>query len=114
MIRNENYKSLNGTLQNPKQPKKPFVAPRSLAPEVNTPLMRPRGFFGVLGWLLVRFRFAVVLFWAVVALAAYLYLPALGDSTSSSLSDVVPESPQRDSQKFAPDPGRCHHAYGGK
>jgi RND superfamily putative drug exporter len=54
--------------------------------------MRSRGFFGMLGWLLVRLRFAVVLFWAVVALAAYLYLPALGDSTSSSLSDVVPES----------------------
>src|SRR4028118_1065317 len=54
--------------------------------------MRPRGFFGVLGWLLVGLRFAVVLFWVVVALAAYLYLPALGDSTSSSLSDVVPES----------------------
>ncbi len=54
--------------------------------------MRPRGFFGVLGWFLVRLRFAVVIFWAVVALAAYLYLPALGDSTSSSLSDVVPES----------------------
>src|SRR4028119_2008075 len=54
--------------------------------------MRPRGFFGVLGRLLVGFRFGVVLFWAVVALAAYLYLPALGDSTSSSLSDVVPES----------------------
>ncbi len=34
----------------------------------------------------------MVLFWAVVALAAYLYLTALGDSTSSSLSDVVPES----------------------
>ena len=46
----------------------------------------------MLGWLLVRLRFAVVIFWAVVALAAYLYLPALGDSTSSSLSDVVPES----------------------
>jgi len=54
--------------------------------------MRPRGFFGMLGWLLVRLRFAVVLFWAVVAVAAYLYLPPLGDSTSSSLSDVVPES----------------------
>jgi RND superfamily putative drug exporter len=54
--------------------------------------MRPRGFFGTLGWILVRLRFAVVLLWAGVALAAYLYLPALGDSTSSSLSDVVPES----------------------
>ncbi|QIN83569.1 MMPL family transporter [Rubrobacter tropicus] len=54
--------------------------------------MRSRGFFGALGWLLVRLRFAVVLFWAAVALAAYLYLPALGDSTSSSLADVVPES----------------------
>ncbi len=46
----------------------------------------------MLGWLLIRLRFVVVIFWAVVALAAYLYLPALGDSTSSSLSDVVPES----------------------
>ena len=44
--------------------------------------MRPRGFFGTLGWLLVRLRFAVVIFWAVVALAAYLYLPALGDDVS--------------------------------
>ncbi len=34
----------------------------------------------------------MMLFWPVVALAAYLYLPTLGDSTSSSLSDVVPES----------------------
>ena len=54
--------------------------------------MRPGGFFGVLGWLLVRLRYVVVLLWALVALAAYLYLPALGESTSSSLSDVVPES----------------------
>ena len=54
--------------------------------------MRPRGFFGVLGWSLVRMRFVVVLLWAAVAVAAYLYLPALGESTSSSLSDVVPES----------------------
>ena len=46
----------------------------------------------MLGWLLVRLRFAVVLLWAVVALAAYLYLPPLGESTTSSLSDVVPES----------------------
>ncbi len=46
----------------------------------------------MLGWLLVRLRFAVVLLWALVALWAYLYLPALGDSTSSSLSEVVPES----------------------
>jgi RND superfamily putative drug exporter len=54
--------------------------------------MRPRGIFGVLGWSLVRMRFLVVIFWAAVALAAYLYLPALGENTSSSLSDVVPES----------------------
>src|SRR5918998_3374247 len=46
----------------------------------------------MLGWLLVRLRFAVVLFWAVVALAAYLYLPPIGSSTTSSLSEVVPES----------------------
>ena len=54
--------------------------------------MRSGGFFGILGWLLVRLRFAVVLFWAAVALAAYLYLPPIGASTTSSLSDVVPES----------------------
>jgi RND superfamily putative drug exporter len=54
--------------------------------------VRPRGFFGILGWLLVRLRFAVVLFWAVVALVAYLYLPPIGSSTTSSLSDVVPKS----------------------
>jgi RND superfamily putative drug exporter len=46
----------------------------------------------MLGWLLVRLRFAVVLFWAMVALAAYLYLPPLGSNTTSSLSEVVPES----------------------
>lgn len=46
----------------------------------------------MLGWLLVRLRFAVVLFWAIVALAAYIYLPPIGASTTSSLSDVVPES----------------------
>jgi len=55
-------------------------------------VVRPRGFFGKLGWLLVRLRFAVVLFWAVVAFAAYLYLPPLGSTTTSSLSEVVPES----------------------
>ena len=54
--------------------------------------MRPRGFFGIFGWLLVRLRFAVVLFWAAVALAAYLYLPPIGSSTTSSISEVVPES----------------------
>jgi RND superfamily putative drug exporter len=54
--------------------------------------VRPRGNFGILGWLLVRLRFAVVLFWAIVALAAYLYLPPIGGSTTSSLSEVVPES----------------------
>jgi RND superfamily putative drug exporter len=54
--------------------------------------VRSKGFFGMLGWLLVRLRFAVVLFWAAVALAAYLYLPPLGESTTSSLADVVPES----------------------
>lgn len=54
--------------------------------------MRPGGFFGTIGWLLVKLRYAVVLVWAVVALAAYLYLPPLGDNTTGSLSDLVPES----------------------
>jgi RND superfamily putative drug exporter len=52
----------------------------------------PRGFFGKFGWLLVRLRYVVVLFWAIVALAAYLYLPPLADNTTGSLSDLVPES----------------------
>ena len=43
----------------------------------------------MLGWLLVRLRYAVVLFWALTALAPYFYLPPLGSSTTSSLSDVV-------------------------
>ncbi len=46
----------------------------------------------MLGWVLVRLRFAVVLLWVLVALAAYLYLPPLGDNTTSSVADVVPES----------------------
>jgi putative drug exporter of the RND superfamily len=54
--------------------------------------VRPRGFFGIFGWLLVRLRFVVVIFWAAVALAAYLYLPPIGESTTSSISDVVPDS----------------------
>ena len=32
----------------------------------------------MLGWVLVRLRFVVLLFWAVVALAAYLYLRRSG------------------------------------
>jgi putative drug exporter of the RND superfamily len=55
-------------------------------------VVSPKAFFGTLGWLLVRLRFVVVLFWVTVALAAYLYLPPIGASTTSSLSDVVPES----------------------
>ncbi len=54
--------------------------------------MCPRGFFGWLGWLLVRLRYAVVLLWAAVALVAYLYLPPLEGNTTSNLSDLVPES----------------------
>ena len=54
--------------------------------------MDSKGFFGHLGWLLVRFRYLVVLFWVGVALAAYLYLPPLEGNTTGSLSDLVPES----------------------
>lgn len=54
--------------------------------------MHPKGLFGWLGWLLVRLRYVVVVFWALTALAAYLYLPPLGGNTTGSLSDLVPES----------------------
>ena len=56
--------------------------------------MHPKGFgfFGILGWLLVRLRYVVVLFWVVVAVAAYLYLPPLSGNTTGSISDLVPKS----------------------
>ena len=60
--------------------------------DINSGFVCPRGLFSWLGWLLVRLRFAVVLFWAAVALAAYLYLPPLEGNTTSNLSDLVPES----------------------
>lgn len=52
----------------------------------------PQGFFGYLGLLLVRLRWVVVVFWAVVALAVYVYLPPLDDATTARVSDLVPES----------------------
>ncbi|MGB3684081.1 MAG: MMPL family transporter [Rubrobacteraceae bacterium] len=52
----------------------------------------PQGFFGYLGLLLVRLRWAVVVFWAAVALAVYFYLPPLDDATTARVSDLVPES----------------------
>ncbi len=54
--------------------------------------MRSRTFFGLFGWFLVRLRYAVVLFWVVIALAAYFYLPPLEGNTTGSLSDLVPDS----------------------
>lgn len=59
---------------------------------INSIIVRPRGFFGTFGLLLVRLRYAVVLFWAAMAILAYLYLPPLGGNTTGSLSDLVPES----------------------
>ncbi len=59
---------------------------------INYDSVRSRTFFGIFGWLLVRLRHVVVLFWAVAALAAYLYLPPLEGNTTGSLSDLVPES----------------------
>lgn len=49
-------------------------------------------FFGALGWALVKLRYVVVLFWAVVAVLAFIYLPPLAGNTTGSLSDLVPES----------------------
>ncbi len=71
--------------------------------------MFPKGFFGILGWLLVRLRYVVVLFWAVVAVAAYLYLPPLAGNTTGSISDLVPESApaakaQAEAQRSLPGP----------
>ena len=85
---------LGGSCRLPENDKRPAKSGTALpeAGGVDSGVMRPRGFFGILGWLLVKLRLAVVLFWAVVALAAYLYLPSLGDSTTSSVADVVPES----------------------
>ena len=41
---------------------------------------------------MVRLRYVVVLFWAVIAFAAYLYLPPLEGNTTGSLADLVPDS----------------------
>ncbi len=76
----------------PEQPAKPRWYVFLLSRRCRLFIVRPRGFFGMLGWVLVRLRFAVVLLWVLVALAAYLYLPPLGDNTTSSVADVVPES----------------------
>src|ERR671917_1349105 len=46
----------------------------------------------MLGWLLVGLRFTRAFLGGGSAGRVPLYLPALGDSTSSSLSDVVPGS----------------------
>lgn len=67
--------------------------------------MAPRGFFGWLGWFLARFRYAIVLFWAGVALAAYLYLPPLEGNTTGSLSDLVPDSSPAAQAEQQVDPG---------
>ncbi len=68
--------------------------------------MISRGVFGRLGWFLVRFRYAVVLFWAGLALAAYLYLPPLEGNTTGSLSDLVPESaPAMQAEQLEDAPG---------
>ncbi len=64
----------------------------NVSQSINSGFVSPRGFFGWLGWLLVRLRSAVVLLWAAVALAAYLYLPPLEGNTTSNLSDLVAES----------------------
>ena len=50
-----------------------------------------RGFFGYLGLALVRMRWLVVLFWAVVAVLVYAYLPPLDEETTGRISDLVPE-----------------------
>lgn len=53
---------------------------------------QPRGFFGYLGLFLVRLRWLIVVFWAVVAVAVYVYLPPLDDASTARVSDLVPES----------------------
>ena len=41
--------------------------------------------------MLVRLRWLVVIFWAAVAVWAYVYLPPLDEETTGKLSDLVPE-----------------------
>lgn len=59
---------------------------------INSGSVLSGSFFGRVGWLVVKLRYAVVLLWAVAALAAFLYLPPLEGNTSGNLSDLVPES----------------------
>ena len=53
---------------------------------------RARGFFGYLGLFVVRLRWFIVVFWAVVAVGVYVYLPPLDDASTSRVSDLVPDS----------------------
>lgn len=53
--------------------------------------MRSPGFFSLLGLLVTKGRYFVVLFWALVALGAFLYLPPLDERLTRNLSDLVPE-----------------------
>lgn len=41
---------------------------------------------------MVRLRWLIVIFWAVVAVAVYVYLPPLDDASTARVSDLVPES----------------------
>ena len=52
----------------------------------------PHGFFGYLGLFLVRLRWLIVVFWATVAVAVYVYLPPLDDASTARVSDLVPKS----------------------
>ncbi|MBA2691612.1 MAG: MMPL family transporter [Rubrobacter sp.] len=53
--------------------------------------MKSSGFFSLLGLLVAKGRYFVILFWMLAALGAFLYLPPLDDRITGNLSDLVPE-----------------------
>lgn len=61
----------------------------------------PSGAFGYFGLWIVRLRWVVVLFWAVAAVCAYLYLPPLDERLTGGISDLVPEASSPASQPAA-------------
>ena len=61
------YGVRTNSLENAKRPRNPGWYDNLLSRRCRLCIVRPKGFFGMLGGVLVRLRFAVVLFWAVVA-----------------------------------------------
>lgn len=51
---------------------------------------RPAGPVGTIAWLIVRLRYAVVVFWILAAVLVTVKLPTVGEAQAGALGDLVP------------------------